>query len=118
MARKSSLRPELQDWLNHIVYPKLSHDQVFGGLLGYQKAEFSETRYADCPRCHRTGKFYMIAGRPTGQCDSCGVVITWWAYLKFERAEQEAIATIATLAGVEPLADSVEPPQTDPIFHV
>ena len=118
MPPKSSLRPALKDWLNHVVYPKLSHDQVFGGLPGYTKAEFSETRYADCPRCHRHRKFYMIAGRPTGQCDSCGVTITWWAFTKFDHTEPEAIVTIAALAGVEPLADSVEPPPTDPIFHV
>lgn len=119
MPRKSSLRPELRDWLSHTVYPKLSHDQVFGSLPGYTQAEYSETRYADCPRCHRKGKFYMIAGWPTGQSDSCGVTITWWAFAKYDRTEPEAITAMAALAGVEPLADAAEPPPADDtIFHV
>ena len=44
--------PALKQWLRDEVYPKLSHDQIFAMLPGYTKAEFSETRYADCPRCH------------------------------------------------------------------
>ncbi len=99
---KNLMSSELKTWLNKEVYPKLSHDQVFGGLPGYTKAEYSETRYADCPRCHRPKKFYMISDRPTGTCDSCNVVITWWAYLHFDHTEVETIATIADLAGVEP----------------
>ena len=118
MSCKSSLRPELRDWLNHVVYPRLSHDQVFGNLRNYTKAEYSETRYADCPRCHKRGKFYMIAGRPTGQCDSCGVTITWFSYLKLNRTEPEAITLIAALAGVEPLALSPDSPPADAIFHL
>lgn len=103
MLARSSMSPELKSWLNKTVYPHLSHDQVFGNLPNFTKAEYSETRYADCPRCHKRGKFYLIAGRPTGTCDSCGVVITWWAYLKFDHDEAETIARIAELAGVEPL---------------
>ena len=118
MPRKSSLRPELREWLNRTVYPRLSHDQVFGRLPGYTKAQHSETRYADCPRCHRHGTFYMLDGRQLGQCSSCNVVIPWFSYLKFDHTEQEAIVAIAALAGVEPLADPVDTSTADPIFHV
>jgi uncharacterized paraquat-inducible protein A len=103
MARKSTMNPLLKSWLNQEVYPKLSHDQVFGNLPNYTKAQYSETRYGDCPRCHRTKHFFMIDGRPTGTCDRCHVVITWWSFLKFDHTESETIATIAALAGVPPI---------------
>ena len=97
------MSPELKTWLNRTVYPRLSHDQVFGNLPNFTKAEYSETRYADCPRCHKVKKFYMIDGRPTGTCDGCAVVITWWSFLHFDHDEAETIARIAAMARVEPL---------------
>ena len=114
MAQKMS--PELKNWLNHVVYPKLNHDLVFGSLPNYQKAEFSDTRYADCPRCHHAKALYMPEGRPIANCNHCHTTITWWAFLKFDHPEAEAIATIAGLAGVEPL--TATPPLENPIFRV
>ena len=101
MAAK--LDPPLRDWLNHSVYPHLSHDQVFGSLPGYTVAQSSETRYADCPRCHRKGRFFMLAGRHVGQCH-CSVVISWYGFIRFTAAcEAEAIERIAAMAGVPAL---------------
>lgn len=97
------MNPALKQWLNQEVYPNLSHDKVFGNLPNYTKAQYSETRYSDCPRCQRKKSFYMIDGRPMGTCDRCHVVIPWWSYLRFGRAESDAIATIASLAGVSPI---------------
>ena len=98
------MSPELKSWLNKEVYPHLSHDQVFGNLPNFTKAEYSETRYADCPRCHKRGTFYMLADRHVGQCSSCGRVIAWFGFLKFDHDENETIERIATLANV-PLPD-------------
>ena len=95
------MSPELKGWLNKVVYPRLTHDQVFGGLPNFTKAEFSETRYADCPRCHRHGTFYMLPDRHVGQCSSCSITIAWFGFLKFDQSEAEAIERIASLAGVE-----------------
>jgi len=114
MPRASTLDPRLKDWLNHVAYPKLSHDRVFGTLPNYQKAQYSETRYADCPRCHRHGTFYMLPERNVGRCSSCTVVIAWFAYLKFDHTEAEAIETIARLAGVEPFTPSDPDPEPHP----
>ena len=106
--------PALKQWLRDEVYPKLSHDQIFAMLPGYTKAEFSETRYADCPRCHRQKNFYMPENRPIGNCNHCHTTITWWAYLRYDHTEQEAITTIAALAGVDPLDSATS---SDPIFR-
>jgi hypothetical protein len=95
---------ELKAWLNHTVYPRLSHDLAFGSLPNFTKAEHSETRYADCPRCHRAKALFMPADRPVGNCDHCHVTITWWSFLKFDRTDEEAIRIIAELARVEPLS--------------
>ncbi len=99
----TKMSPELKAWLNHTVYPRLSHDQVFGTLPGYTKAEYSETRYADCPRCRRSKALFMPEDRPVGNCNHCHATITWWAFLHFDRTEHDAIAHIAELAGVDPL---------------
>jgi hypothetical protein len=108
------MSPELKGWLNQVVYPRLTHDQVFGSLPGYTKAEHSETRYADCPRCHHAKAFYMPADRPVGNCNHCYITITWWSYLRFDHTEIDTIAQIAAFAGVEPLATA---PPADPIFR-
>ncbi len=109
MAR-SPMSPELKDWLNHVVYPKLNHDLVFGSLPNYQKAEYSETRYADCPRCHRSKALFMPVDRPIANCNHCYTTITWWSFLHFDRTDAETIATIAELAGVEPLEVATQEP--------
>lgn len=113
---RSQMSTELKDWLNHTAYPKLTHDQVFSTLAGYTKAEFSETRYANCPRCHRPGAFYMLENRHVGQCSSCGVVIAWFGFLRFGHTDQEAIASIAALAEIEPLPPTS--PDSTPIFRL
>lgn len=103
MARASTLDPPLRDWLNGTVYPHLSHDRVFGGLPGYTKAQTSETRYADCPKCHRKGEFRMLPEHQVGHCYVCPGVIGWFAFIRFNSpSEAEAIARIAALAGVPP----------------
>ena len=101
MAMQSNLDPDLKSWLNRSVYPRLSHDLVFGGLPGYTKAQHSDTHYADCPRCHRKGAFYCLPGRQAGQCSSCSTVLGWFGFLRFRaRSEAAAITEIASLAGV------------------
>ena len=101
MAMQSNLDPDLKSWLNRSVYPRLSHDLVFGGLPGYTKAQHSDTYYADCPRCHRKGTFYCRAGWTVGKCSSCSTVLGWFGFLRFRsRSEAAAITEIATLAGV------------------
>jgi len=100
MARPT-MTPELKAWLNHTVYPRLTHDLVFGSLPNYQKAQHSETRFADCPRCHRPKALFMPVDRPIANCDHCHATITWWAFLRFDRTDEETIRIIAELAGVE-----------------
>lgn len=114
---KTPLSTDLKAWLNHTVYPHLTHDQVFGTLLNYTKAEYSETRYSDCPRCHHAKSFYMPANRPTGNCNHCGCTIAWWAFLHFDHSESEAIATIAGLAGVDPFTPSLPIPPSEPYIR-
>ena len=115
MAR-STMSPELKQWLNKTVYPRLSHDLVFGTLPNFTKAEYSETRYSNCPRCHRAKAFYMPADRPVGNCNHCYATITWWSFLHFDRTDAETIVTIAELAKVEPL--TATPPLEKPTFRV
>lgn len=103
MARSATMSPELKGWLSKEVYPHLSHDMVFGQLPNYTKAQYSETRYSDCPRCRKAKQFVMISGRPLGTCNACSAVVTWWSYLRFDHSDAEAIAKIAALAGVPPL---------------
>ena len=114
MAR-STMSPELKGWLTRIVYPKLSHDMVFGNLPNFTKAEYSETRYSDCPRCHRTKQFVMIPDRPLGTCQRCSGTITWWAFLHFDHDEAETIARIAEVARVDQPHFSSEPTAQNPI---
>jgi len=102
MPRKSSLDPALADWLNHTVYPHLTHAQVFGELDGFHETPTGDF-YADCPRCHRSGTFYGYQGRQVGTCKSCGHVIGWFAYLRWPDRKTEndrAVRVIAQLAGV------------------
>jgi len=110
MPRTSTLDPALKAWLNQTVYPNLTHDRVFGGLPNYTKAEYSETRYGDCPHCQKPKAFYMLPDRPVGTCGRCNRRITWWAFLHFAHTEAETIATIARLAGVDPLEPATEEP--------
>ena len=97
------LDPQLTDWLNHTVYPKLNHDLVFGNLPNYHGGPPNGDFYADCPRCHRKGTFYGYGTWHVGQCKSCNRVIGWFAYLRWPDRSTEndrAIRIIAELAGV------------------
>jgi hypothetical protein len=92
---------KLTHWLNHEVYPHLTHEAVFGDLTGFTKAQFGESWYADCPVCHRLATFYMLSHRQVGQCNSCGRVVGWFGYIRRRYgSDQAAITAIAELAGV------------------
>ena len=99
----AKLRPKLTQWLNNWVYPHLSHTQIFGDLVGFTVSQSGESWYANCPRCGRTGSFYMLPGRQVGQCKSCGRTIGWFGYLRFQEHgdEDRAITRIAQLAGID-----------------
>lgn len=92
----------LRDWLNHTVYPRLSHRQIFGVLPNYHEGTNGDF-YADCPRCHKRGTFYGYSTWHVGQCKSCHRTIGWFAFLRWpDRStdNERAIRVIAELAGV------------------
>ena len=103
MARRTD---PLARWLQKDVYPHLSHEAVFGGLQGFQRAATSDSHYADCPACGKKGTFYMLAQERAGHCSSCGRTITWFSFLRFRLGAAAAIEEIARLAGVETRPDS------------
>ena len=100
----AKLSPALTEWLNHTVYPRLSHEMVFGDLPGFTLAQSGASWYADCPYCHRKGTFYMLPDRHVGQCKSCQRTIGWFGYLRRHlNGESVAVRRIAELAGVAAL---------------
>ena len=98
--RRNKLPAALTAWLNHTIYPHLTHVQIFGQLPGYTDRDGDF--YADCPVCHRPGVFYGFKGRHVGQCKSCMRIIGWFGFVRFRYAgdEDRAIASLAELAGV------------------
>ena len=116
MKHVAKLSPELAEWLNHTVYPKLSHEIVFGDLVNFTLAQSGESWYADCPYCHRRGTFYMLPHRQVGQCKSCQRTIGWFGYLRRKlNGDPAAITRIATLAGVPPLNGRLECDELIPV---
>ena len=97
---QSKFSPGMRDWLNHTVYPHLTHAQIFGALPGYTDREGDF--YADCPVCHRHGVFYGLLGRQVGTCKSCGRTIGWFGFIRhqFDGDEDRATEYLAELAGV------------------
>lgn len=101
----AKLSRELTEWLNHTVYPRLSHELVFGDLPGFTLAQSGASWYADCPYCQRKGVFYMLPNRQVGQCKSCQRTIGWFGYLRRHlNGDPAAVRKIAALAGIAPLA--------------
>ena len=99
--RRNKLPAALTAWLNHTIYPHLTHVQIFGQLPGYTDRDGDF--YADCPVCHRHGVFYGVKGQYVGKCQSCTRIIGWFGYLRYQLDghEEEAMRWIAQLAGVD-----------------
>ncbi|AEG15201.1 DnaB domain protein helicase domain protein [Desulfofundulus kuznetsovii DSM 6115] len=97
---------ELTRWLDEQVYPRLSHQQVFGALPGFKRV--GRGYVAVCPNPEhddRHPSFYMRDGVPFGHCFGCGETISWWKYQEMKGLNgQQVIQELARLAGVPPLA--------------
>jgi hypothetical protein len=97
------LDPQLTRWLNHEVYPHLTHEMIFGEWIGFTQARSKASWYATCPYCQHKGTFYMIDGQHAGQCKSCFRTIGWFGYLcRKLGSDPEAIELIADLARITP----------------
>lgn len=100
---------DLSAWLDSEVYPRLSHEAVFGSLDGFRAV--GRGYLARCPNpAHedRHPSFWMPDGRTWGKCFACGYFVTWWKYLEESRGlhGREMIVELARLAGVPPLPPS------------
>lgn len=106
------LDPVLTDWLNHTVYPHLSHAQIFGDLPNFHLLKSGDF-YADCPRCQRKGVFFGYADWHMGRCRSCRHVIGWFAKIRWPGYDDDrAIRMIAEMAGVStgPFGERLDAP--------
>ncbi len=97
---------KLTIWLDEQVYPRLTHEQVFGDLSGFKRV--GRGYVAECPNpehADRHPSFYMRDGQPFGHCFGCGVTISWWRALEMRGLSgQQVIAELARLADVPSLA--------------
>ncbi len=100
------MRDELTAWLDEQVYPRLSHQQVFGDLPGFKRV--GRGYVAECPNpehADRHPSFYMKEGQPFGHCFGCGVTVSWWRALELRGLSgRQVIQELTRLAGVPPLA--------------
>lgn len=100
-----SVADELTQWLDEIVYPRLTHEVVFGELPDFRAV--GPGRYeCRCPSHDDKGRpnFSMTDGVPAGHCFRCGHVRSWWAQIEGRVGPGRAvIEELARLAGVPPL---------------
>jgi DNA primase len=96
----------LTDWLDMEVYPRLTHEKIFGDLPGFRRV--GRGYVALCPvHAESTPSFSMPDGRPFGHCFGCGQTLSWWKYLEMKGLTgQQVIRELARLAGVTPLLAS------------
>ncbi|NHM25989.1 hypothetical protein G7K71_02970 [Desulfofundulus sp. TPOSR] len=101
----------LTDWLDTEVYPRLSHEKIFGDLPGFRRV--GRGYVALCPvHAESTPSFSMPDGRPFGHCFGCGQTLSWWKYLEMKGLTgQQVIRELAHLAGVPPLPASGADPE-------
>lgn len=101
----------LTDWLENEVYPRLSHQKVFGDLPGLRRV--GSGYMALCPlHAEKTASFFMKEGIPAGHCFGCGQTLSWWKYLEMKGLTgQQVIQELARLAGVPPLPASGGDPE-------
>lgn len=91
-------------WLDDEVYPRLSHETVFGDLKGFRRS--GPGRFvALCPaHDDHHPSFSMREGWPTGHCFSCGHTRSWWAHIAARVGGGRAVLDeLAHLAGIQPL---------------
>jgi len=95
---------DLTRWLDDEVYPRLSHEMVFGDLAGFRRG--GPGRYvALCPaHDDHHPSFSMREGWPTGHCFACGHTRSWWTHVSARVGNGRAVLEeLARLAGVQPL---------------
>ena len=93
---------------SQVIYPKLTHEIVFGDLEGFRSN--GKGYDATCPSCKQPGHFYMMPDWSYGKCrkGSCtyhgkGHALAWWDHVA-ERyglsSNRDILHKLADLAGV------------------
>ncbi len=99
---------ETTELLEKVIYPKLSHEIVFGDLRDLRRS--GKAYVATCPHCRVADHFYALPDWKFGKCHRgrCiyhgkGNVLSWWTHTanRFNlKTNYEILRKLAELAGV------------------